>query len=185
MKKAFAFIIRYDAADRCELLVLKLKSVGYEFYRLPGGNIEAGETPLQAAHRETFRKSQGSKTCSSFARSARHDTSNRIFNRKWKGRITCSRPIAIYRTKWEHIGTVGPEAGVVFALFMDLRRFHIEGGSGTAHLSDAGPHPGTFSGAAVTWPDARFLDHFFFSTRTDNSCMELRSGRVVIEFGTT
>ncbi len=55
--KAFALIIRYDEDGTCELLVLELKSIGYEYYRLPGGNVEAGETPLQAAHRETREES--------------------------------------------------------------------------------------------------------------------------------
>ena len=48
VRKAFGLIIRTNPDSQSELLVLELKSVGYEFYRLPGGNIEANETPLQA-----------------------------------------------------------------------------------------------------------------------------------------
>ena len=55
--KAFALIIRYVDDGRCQLLVLELKSVGYAFYRLPAGNVEDNETPLQAAHRETYEES--------------------------------------------------------------------------------------------------------------------------------
>ena len=57
VQKAFAITIRYDVDGSCKLLVLELKSVGYEFYRLPGGNVEANETPLQAAYRETYEES--------------------------------------------------------------------------------------------------------------------------------
>ncbi len=112
--KAFAFIIRNGADESCELLVLELKSIGYEYYRLPGGNLEGNETPLQAAHRETLEESG-------------------IENLRFIRKIGTTRYFKPYiqsdveRTdflfsgdsgladSWEHLGTVGPEEGVVFA----------------------------------------------------------------------
>ena len=35
VQKALAVIIRFDPDEGCKLLVLELKSAGYEFYRLP------------------------------------------------------------------------------------------------------------------------------------------------------
>ena len=111
--KAFAFIIRYDEDDGCELLVLELKSIGYEFYRLPGGNIEAGETPLQAAHRETQEESGVENL-----QFIRKIGTTRYFKPYIQSEVErtdylftadCNLP-----DEWEHIGTVGPEEGVVF-----------------------------------------------------------------------
>ena len=114
VQKAFAIIIRYDADENCKLLVLELKSVDYEFYRLPGGNLEANETPLQAVYREVYEES---------------GIENLQFIRKI-GTTRYFKPFIqseVERTdylfsadsslpnKWEWIGTVGSEAGAIFS----------------------------------------------------------------------
>ena len=112
--KAFAYIIRYGADERCELLVLELKSIGYEYYRLPGGNLEGDETPLQAAHRETLEESGIDKlrfirkigTTRYFKPYIQSDVERTDFLFSADPRLPDS---------WEHNGTVGPESGVVFA----------------------------------------------------------------------
>ncbi len=112
--KAFAFIIRYGTVERCELLVLELKSIGYEFYRLPGGNLEGSESPLQAAHRETFEESgidnlrfiRKIGTTRYFKPYIQSDVERTDFLFSADPRLPDS---------WEHVGTVGPEDGVIFA----------------------------------------------------------------------
>lgn len=114
VQKAYAVIIRFEPDEGCKLLVLETKSTDYEFYRLPGGNVEADETPLQAAFRETHEES---------------GTENIRFIRKI-GTTTYFKPFIqsdVKRTdylfeadsdlpdEWEWIGTVGSEAGAVFA----------------------------------------------------------------------
>lgn len=112
--KAFAYIIRYGADERCELLVLQLKSIGYEFYRLPGGNLEVLETPLQAAHRETLEESGIDNL-----RFIRKIGTTRYFKPYIQSDV--ERTDYLFKAesdlpdKWEHVGTVGPEEGVVFA----------------------------------------------------------------------
>lgn len=112
--KAFAYIIRYGADERCELLVLELKSIGYEYYRLPGGNLEGDETPLQAAHRETLEESgiedlrflRKIGTTRYFKPYIQSDVERTDFLFSADPRLPDS---------WKHNGTVGPESGVVFA----------------------------------------------------------------------
>lgn len=114
VQKAYAVIIRFDPDEGCKLLVLATKSVGYDFYRLPGGNVEADETPLQAAYRETHEES---------------GIENLQFIRKI-GATRYFKPFIqseVERTdylfeadsglpdEWEWIGTVGSEVGAVFA----------------------------------------------------------------------
>lgn len=112
--KAFAYIIRYSADERCELLVLELKSVGYEYYRLPGGNLEGDESPLQAAHRETLEESGIEEL-----RFIRKIGTIRYFKPYIQSDV--ERTDYLFRAdsdlpdSWEHVGTVGPESGVVFA----------------------------------------------------------------------
>ncbi len=96
------------------MLVLELKSVGYEYYRLPGGNLEGNETPLQAAHRETFEES-GIENL----RFIRKIGTTRYFKPYIQSDV--ERTDYLFSAgsdlpdEWEHIGTVGPEEGVVFA----------------------------------------------------------------------
>ena len=114
MQKAYAVIIRCDADERCRLLVLELKSAGYEFYRLPGGNVEADETPLQAAYRET-REESGIE----HLQFVRKIGTTRYFKPFIQSDVERTdflfKPDSDLPDKWERIGTVGSEAGAVFA----------------------------------------------------------------------
>ena len=114
VQKALAVIIRFDPDEGCKLLVLETKSAGYEFYRLPGGNVEADETPLQAAYRETHEES-GIENI----RFIRKIGTTRYFKPFIQSDV--KRTDYLFEAdsglpdKWEWIGTVGSEAGAVFA----------------------------------------------------------------------
>ncbi len=112
--KAFALIIRHDADGTCELLVLELKSIGYEYYRLPGGNVEAGETPLQAAHRET-REESGIEDLQFIRRIGKTGYFKPYIQSDVERTDFLFKADPHLPDSWEHVGTVGPESGVVFA----------------------------------------------------------------------
>ena len=96
------------------MLVLELKSMEYAFYRLPGGNVEDNETPLQAAHRETYEES-GIKNLQLIRKIGT--------TRYFKPFIQADVDRTDYRftpetelpDTWEWIGTVGAEAGAIFS----------------------------------------------------------------------
>jgi ADP-ribose pyrophosphatase YjhB (NUDIX family) len=52
VRKAYALVIRLNANQFDELLVLSFKSIDYPFFRLPGGNVKQNENPLEALLRE-------------------------------------------------------------------------------------------------------------------------------------
>ncbi len=103
-------------------MLLELKSAGYGFYRLPGGNVEANETPLQAVYREVYEES-GIENL----QFVRKIGTTRYFKPFIQSEVERTdylfKPDSDLPDKWERIGTVGSEAGVVFAFSWISHRF--------------------------------------------------------------
>ena len=111
-KKAYALIIR-EVAGECQLLTFEFRSLDYSFLRLPGGNVEGCETPLEAAQRETFEEAGISSL-----QLIREVGTTRYYKPYIQANVErtdflFTSPVPLPDT-FHKTGTVGSEAGVVF-----------------------------------------------------------------------
>ena len=167
--KAFALIIRHDADGTCELLVLELKSIGYEYYRLPGGNVEAGETPLQAAHRET-REESGIENLQFIRRIGKTGYFKPYIQSDVERTDFLFNADPHLPDKWEHVGTVGPESGVVFAFSWISHEYISMVDPELRTFLTAGPYPGTVQQGTPAGFESRGGVGFPISGRMERPC---------------